>query len=76
MGFVSHLAAKPEVLHVEPLHHMKQLNAVASAIVQSATVTDTSLVEEGLDGSGEVIQVGTRVIFHMSQYHDVIPWPV
>lgn len=61
MGLVSHLAAKSEVLHVGPLHHVKPMNAVASAIVQSGTITETPLSEAGLDGSGEVIQVRTCV---------------
>lgn len=54
---VSYLASQPEVLRVAPLHKAKILNAVARAIIQSATVTETPLTDAGLDGSGEVIQV-------------------
>ncbi|CAN0117670.1 unnamed protein product, partial [Scytosiphon promiscuus] len=57
MGLLSQLAAKPEVLRISPLHRVRNLNAVASAVVQSSTTTDTSLLDAGLDGTGEVIQV-------------------
>lgn len=56
MGLVSYLASVPEVLRVAPLHRTKILNAVAKAISQSATITDTPLSDAGLDGTGEVIQ--------------------
>ncbi|CAM9586082.1 unnamed protein product, partial [Sphacelaria rigidula] len=57
MGLVSHLASKPEVLRVSPLNARKMANSVASAIIQSGTITDTPLQDAGLDGTGEVIQV-------------------
>lgn len=57
MGLLSQLASRPEVLHVEPLPKAEVHNAVAGAIVQSATVTGTPLHDAGLDGTGEVIQV-------------------
>ena len=57
MGLVSYLASRPQVFRVAPFHKAKLLNAVASAISQSATITDTPLTDAGLDGSGEVIQV-------------------
>ncbi len=57
MGLVSYLASRPQVFRVAPFHKTKLLNAVASAITQSATITDTPLADAGLDGSGEVIQV-------------------
>lgn len=61
MGLVSYFASIPEVLRVAPFHKPKFLNAVAKAISQSATITDTPLTEAGLDGTGEVIQVRTKV---------------
>ncbi|CAN0227366.1 unnamed protein product [Scytosiphon promiscuus] len=57
MGLLSQLAAKPEVLRVSPLHVASTLNAVGSAVVQSATITETPLLDAGLDGTGEVIQI-------------------
>ncbi|CAM9857304.1 unnamed protein product [Pylaiella littoralis] len=57
MSLLSQLAAKPEVLRVSPLHGMELLNAVASAVTQSATTTNTPLFDAGLTGVGEVIQV-------------------
>lgn len=57
MGFISHLASKPEVLRLTPLHRAKPLSAVAGAIVQGTTVTESPLTDAGLDGEGEVIQV-------------------
>jgi len=57
MGLLSQLAAKPEVLLVTPLHKAELLNAVGSAIVQSATPSSTPFKGTGLNGSGEVIQV-------------------
>lgn len=57
MGLLSQLAAKPEVLRVAPLLSAQHHNAVANAIVQSSTITQTPLQDAGLDGTGEVIQV-------------------
>ncbi len=57
MGLVSYLASRPLVFRVAPFHKAKLMNAVARAITQSATITDTPLTDAGLDGSGEVIQV-------------------
>ncbi|CAM9779304.1 unnamed protein product [Ectocarpus sp. 4 AP-2014] len=57
MGLLSQLAAKPEVLRVSPLQSARLHNAVANALVQSATTTETPLLDAGLDGTGEVIQV-------------------
>lgn len=57
MGLLSQLAAKPQVLRVSPFYSAERLGAVASAIVQSATITGTPLHDAGLDGTGEVIQV-------------------
>ncbi|CBN75410.1 subtilisin-like serine peptidase [Ectocarpus siliculosus] len=57
MGLLSQLAAKPEVLRVSPLQSASLYNAVANALVQSATTTETPLLDAGLDGTGEVIQV-------------------
>ena len=57
MVLLMQLADKPEVLRVSPTHKGKLLNSAASAVVQSATTTDTPLLDAGLDGQGEVIQV-------------------
>eukprot|EP00752_Nemacystus_decipiens_P005062 g4596.t1 len=57
MGLLVQLAAKPEVLRVSLLHRARTLNSLANAVVQSATTTETPLVDAGLDGAGEVIQV-------------------
>lgn len=57
MGLLSYLAVKPEVLRVNPLQKAELLNAVASAIVQSATPSATPFKGTGLNGLGEVIQV-------------------
>ncbi|CAN0059252.1 unnamed protein product [Scytosiphon promiscuus] len=57
MGLLSQLAAKPEVLRISPLHRTRPLNAVGNAVVQSATTMETPLLDAGLDGTGEVIQV-------------------
>lgn len=56
MGLLSQLAAKPEVLRVSPHQRAQELNSVANAVVQSATKTETPLLDAGLDGTGEVIQ--------------------
>lgn len=61
MGLLSYLASVPEVLRVSTFHTSKILNAVAKAISQSATLTETPLTDSGLDGTGEVIQVGGTV---------------
>lgn len=58
MGLVSYLADRPEVLRVSPFHQAETLNAVARAVVQSATINLTPLSDAGLDGTGEVVQVG------------------
>lgn len=58
MGLVSFLASRPEVLRIAPRHRTRLLNAAARANVQTATVTSTPLTDAGLDGTGEVIQVG------------------
>ena len=63
MGLVSYLASRPQVFRVAPFHKAKVLNAVARAISQSATITDTPLTDAGLDGSGEVIQVMLTRLF-------------
>lgn len=57
MGLLSYLASTPEVLRISSLHKSKFLNAIAKAISQSATTTDTPLTDSKLDGTGEVIQV-------------------
>ena len=57
MAFLMQLAVKPEVLRVSPTHKAKLLNSAASAVVQSATTTETPLLDVGLDGKDEVIQV-------------------
>lgn len=59
MGLLSQLAAKPEVMRVAALHKASLHNAVASAIAQIATTTETPLQDAGLDGTGEVIRVLT-----------------
>lgn len=46
----------PSLLYLLP--PQRTLNAAARANIQSATVTDSPLTNEGLDGSGEVVQVG------------------
>lgn len=58
MGLLSHLASKAEVLRISPLPVEQLHNAVGSAIVQSASIIDTPFLDVGLDGTGEVIQVG------------------
>lgn len=60
MALLSQLAARPEVLRVAPLSKSRLLNDIASAIVQSATITETPLHDAGLDGTGEVIQAKCR----------------
>lgn len=57
MGLLAHLSCKPEVLRVAPLHGARLFNAVASAIVQSGNITETPLLDAGLNGTGQVIQV-------------------
>ena len=57
MALLMQLTAKPEVLRVSPTHKAEMLNAVASAVVQSAAMTETQPLDAGLDGKGEVIQV-------------------
>ena len=57
MGLVSYLASRPQALRVAPYYRTKLLNAVAKAISQSATITETPFTDAGLYGSGEVIQV-------------------
>ena len=56
MALLMQLAAKPEVLRVSPIHKAVSNAAVASAVVQSAKLTETPLLDAGLDGRGEVIQ--------------------
>ena len=58
MGLVSFLAGRLEVLRIAPWHKQVLLNAAARANIQSATVTSTPLTDAGLNGTGEVIQVG------------------
>lgn len=58
MGLVSFLAGRLEVLRVMPWHAQDLLNAAARANIQTATVTSTPLTDAGLNGTGEVIQVG------------------
>lgn len=57
MSLVSFLSGRIEVLRVAPRTSTHLLNAVARALVQSATITATPLTAAGLDGTGEVIQV-------------------
>ena len=57
MGLLSHFASKNEVLHLAPHFQTKLTNAVAGAVVESASETYRPLQEAGLDGTGEVIQV-------------------
>lgn len=58
MGFVSFLAGRIEVLRVAPWHAKVVFNAAARANIQTATATSTPLTDAGLNGTGEVIQVG------------------
>lgn len=58
MGLVSFLASRPEVARVSALPRAQLHNAIASRIVQSGSETRTPLWDRGIDGSGEVIQVG------------------
>lgn len=58
MGLVSFLAGRLEVLRIAPWHTKVLQNAAARANIQSATATSTPLTDSGLDGSGEIIQVG------------------
>ncbi|CAM9895106.1 unnamed protein product [Pylaiella littoralis] len=57
MSLLLQLAAKSEVLRVSPLHSAKLLNAVASAITEGGDTSKRPLLDAGLDGRGEVIQV-------------------
>lgn len=57
MRLVSHLAAKPPVLRVAPLHGVELLDEDINAIVESGNINHSPLQDAGLDGSGEVIQV-------------------
>ena len=58
MGLVSFLAGRFEVLRVAPWHAKVIFNAAARANIQTATVISTPLTDAGLNGTGEVIQVG------------------
>ena len=58
MGLVSFLAGRNEVLRVSPWEKKFPLNSSARANIQSGTVTATPLTDAGLDGTGEIIQVG------------------
>ncbi|CAM9894313.1 unnamed protein product [Scytosiphon promiscuus] len=68
MCLLSQLAAKPEVLRVSPLYRVSTSNAVGSAVVQSATTMETPLLDAGLDGTGEVIQIVDRGLDETSCY--------
>ncbi|CAM9227955.1 unnamed protein product, partial [Laminaria digitata] len=57
MGLVSFLSGRMEVLRIAPRHSKRLLNAVAQAVIQSGTITETPLTAAGLDGTGQVIQV-------------------
>ncbi|CAM9309050.1 unnamed protein product [Choristocarpus tenellus] len=57
MTLISYLSSRPEVMLVTPEIEKRTLNAVATAITQSATITNKPLTLAGLDGTGEVIQV-------------------
>ncbi|CAM9440484.1 unnamed protein product [Choristocarpus tenellus] len=57
MTLISYLLSRPEVVRVTPEIQKRTLNAVATAITQSATITEKPLAMVGLDGTGEVIQV-------------------
>lgn len=59
MGLLVQLAAKPEVLRVSPVHRASPLSFQGqhSSGEESHHDRDTSLVDAGLDGAGEVIQV-------------------
>lgn len=58
MGLLSFLASQPEVMRVSAARKVRLLNAAAFPNIQSATSTETPLSDSGLDGTGEVIQVG------------------
>lgn len=58
MGLLSFLTSQPEVMRVSAARQLKLLNAAAFPNIQSATRTETPLSNSGLDGTGEVIQVG------------------
>ncbi len=58
MALLMQLADKPEVLRISLIRKSEQLNYGASAVIQSATKTERPLLDAGLDGQGEVIQVG------------------
>lgn len=70
MGLVSFLASRPEALRVTPRHKKDTHNAFARANIQSATVTSSPLTDAGLDGTGEVVQVGwgIAVSCHISMF--------
>ncbi|CAN0313320.1 unnamed protein product, partial [Hapterophycus canaliculatus] len=63
MGLLSQLAAKREVLRVSTLHGATTLNSVASAVLQSGTITETPLLDAGLDGTGEIVDTGLDETF-------------
>lgn len=65
MDLISFLASRPEVLRVSPRHSQRLFNAAARAIIQSATVTSSPLTDAGLDGTGEVIQVGKALALRL-----------
>ena len=58
MGLVSFLSGRAEVLRVEPRLRKHLHNAVARSMIQTATLTEEPLTAAGLDGTGQVIQVG------------------
>ncbi|CAM9317023.1 unnamed protein product [Discosporangium mesarthrocarpum] len=56
MTLLSYLASRPEVVRISSQQKMKVLNAVATAVVESATITNKPITQAGLDGAGEIIQ--------------------
>ena len=69
MGLVSFLTSRLEVLRVAPRHRLDLLDAAARATIQTATTTDTPLTDAGLDGTGQVIQVGFARFFREPKRH-------
>lgn len=59
MGLLVQLAAKPEVLRVSPVHRAstQSFHGQQSSGEESHHGRDPFLVDAGLDGKGEVIQV-------------------
>ena len=58
MMLIAFLASRPEAVRVSALPRSQMSNAVAGRIVQGASATTSPVWDHGVDGSGQVVQVG------------------